>query len=102
MDPLKAAILYIVDEYQGIKATELAVRIFEQGLDLSKYDSSKMLDVLNELIEAGELVEINYILPTMTYRTKSFLLPKGTTASVHAVKEPETRSPIQIFQDEDR
>lgn len=76
MDLLKEAIIKVVEGYQGLKATELVVKIFDV---IPPSESPKILDAIWELVEAGEIIEINYILPQMDYRTKSFLLPKGTT-----------------------
>jgi predicted DNA-binding transcriptional regulator YafY len=74
---VKEAIVKVVEEHQGLKATELVVKIFDY---VTPSESSKVLDAIQELVENGELVEIEYTLPKMAYRTKSFLLPKGTVA----------------------
>ena len=62
----------VVEEKQGCKATELAadVRIATAGRDLP--------EAIERLVEKGELLEIEYVLPTLNFRIKSFLLPKGT------------------------
>lgn len=41
-------------------------------------DGFNVIDLIDEMVKAGDLVEVEYILPTMNYRVKSFLLPKGT------------------------
>lgn len=65
----------VVEEKQGCKATELAadVRIATSGRDLPS--------AIQRLVFAGDLVEIEYILPKLNFRIKSFLLPKGTEVS---------------------
>jgi hypothetical protein len=34
------------------------------------------------IVEKGELVEVNYVLPALNYREKSYLFPKGTIIRV--------------------
>jgi hypothetical protein len=47
--------------------------------------------MIAELCAEGELVEVEYVLPNMTYRVKTFLLPKGTEIAslqkIHNVEE---------------
>jgi hypothetical protein len=63
----------------GIKAvdlaTRLAVQLSENNIDVP-YDV--WTDGLVPLITSGELIEIEYVVPDVDYRIKSFLLPKGT------------------------
>ena len=65
-------ILDLVTSKQGCKATELAVEI------ATKAD----IDLVQTLVTEGRLVEIEYVLPNMPYRIKSFLLPKDTQIRV--------------------
>ena len=60
----------------GLKATELPARlpIPIEGVDL--------VALIQELIDEGSLIEIEYVLPGMPYRAKSFLLPAGTYVSI--------------------
>lgn len=44
------------------------LRIIEQDI----------LALILEMVDEGELVEVDYVLPNLNYRIKSFLLPKGT------------------------
>ncbi len=72
----KKEIVSVVESIQGCKVTELICHNRILPLIVSKHDVIKMIE---ELCIERELVEIEYILPNMTYRIKSFLLPKGTT-----------------------
>ena len=82
MERLKNAIKEIVEDKQGIKTIELLVELSPQ---VKTTPTEKVIGAIDELVAAGELVEIEYILPAMTYRTKSFLFPKGTTMTVKGV-----------------
>jgi hypothetical protein len=86
---LEEVIIETVTTYQGIKATELVVRVFESLHKMPEIPSSgeEVIATINELVELGDLLEIEYILPTMTYRVKSFLLPKGTIIRPSEIQE---------------
>lgn len=72
---LSEAILSHVNAAQGIKATQLAadviIAIGGQAVDVD------FVETLDQLIQDGEIVEIEYVLADMDYLVKSFLLPKG-------------------------
>ena len=69
-----------VNESTGIKAvqlaTEIAVTMHKAGEQATKYDIWE--DALDLLIETGEIIELEYILPDVDYRLKSIFFPKGT------------------------
>lgn len=71
---LKNAMIQMVEDHQGMKSVDLVVNM------INHFPNSriKFNEWIPELIEKGELVEVEYILPSMDYRVKSFLLPKGT------------------------
>jgi len=76
LEELKDLICRVVTEKQGIKATALAaVKDF-----LPYHKEFDIPAVTDQLIEEKRLLEIEYILPRMSYRIKSFLLPAGTAA----------------------
>lgn len=61
----------IVNNRNGIKATELAA--------LSDVrDVKDLVQTIECLVQNGRIVEVEYVLPNISYRIKSFLLPKGT------------------------
>jgi hypothetical protein len=72
-------VLQLVENKQGVKATELAPYLVENQ-DIHY----PWVDLIYELIQKGELVEVEYVLPQLNYRAKSFLLPKGATVNVIA------------------
>ena len=55
---------------QGLKAIELVVEGSRERIFLSS-------DAIEEAVLTGDIVEIEYIVPNMPGRIKSFLLPKG-------------------------
>jgi len=78
----KNLILNLVISKQGCKATELAVEI------AGKAD----FELISKLVIERRLVEIEYILPYMPYRIKSFLLPKNTQTRIwngEEISEPK-------------
>lgn len=72
---IQERITEIVVVTQGIKGVELGARLATERLDLT---IDQILIAVQDLVDTGELVEIEYNLPEMNYRTKSFYLPKGT------------------------
>jgi len=70
-------IIKVVESSQGIKAVDLTIKVISEIIprDINNLD---VLGVLQDLVLRGELVEIEYSLPQMSYRTKSFFLPKGS------------------------
>jgi hypothetical protein len=79
----KAAIRSLVGLLNGCKATELAAR--EEMAHWHDESDRSLPDVLEEMVRAGELVEVEYVLPNHPERTKSFLLPKGTEVRLRGV-----------------
>ena len=78
-DEAKAEIVDVVSEVQGCKATELIAH--ERILSLVA-EGHKVVEMIAELCDEGELVEVEYVVPNISYRIKSFLLPKGTQISI--------------------
>jgi len=75
----KGAICALVEQAQGCKALELIAKLgSEQVWVIEEVNSWTAIELIEELVEEGELIEIEYTLPNMSYRVKSFLLPKGT------------------------
>lgn len=72
---LRAAILAEISDSKALKATELVAKVVVaiggQTVD------QEFSEVLDALIEEGEIVEIEYVLDDMDSKIKSFLLPKG-------------------------
>ena len=80
MDKQEAKQLVIdrITELQGCKATELAA-----SLELVKvFEQFSFPELLEELINGGQIIEVAYVLPSMNYREKSFLLPVDTKIKI--------------------
>ena len=77
---IKQWIVDHVTSVNGCKATELAT-IPEIAMEL--YNSKlKLSDLILELVSQHKLVEVEYILPNLDFRIKSFLLPAKTKVTV--------------------
>ena len=72
----KILVVNAVTALQGCKATELAASV------AFAFDEHSLPELIDELVAEGELLELEYEVPTMPYRSKSFLLPKGTSLSL--------------------
>lgn len=72
-----------------IKATELAVLVAssEEGSRINRADH--ISDVIDQLVWAGEIIEVEYVLPHMNYRCKSMLFPAGTKVRIVNSKPPD-------------
>mgnify|MGYP001582821622 CR=1 FL=1 len=78
MEKLKSEIIILVVEAQGLKEIELILRLTLQHDTSDFIVNANICDGIDELIEDGKLVVIEYYLPNMPYRRKRFLLPFGT------------------------
>lgn len=77
-DDAKNILVGKITSLQGIKATQLAVEE-EITLGLSEFNVPALLE---ELVAEKRLIEIEYTLPDMDWRLKSFYLPVGSKVSV--------------------
>lgn len=69
-----------VRDFQGMKATELAVQI---ALEFNSADEFHAC--LELAIESKLIIPICYVLPTLKYRTKMFLLPADTEITEYSI-----------------
>lgn len=76
IETIKDTIVNVVTRIQGCKAVHLACETEIIKLDLG---DRNLPDLVEELIEEGRLVEVEYILPNLSFRLKGFLLPPGTS-----------------------
>lgn len=67
-----------ITSLQGVKATQLAA---EEDVAIGLADFN-IPELLEELVTEKRLIEIEYTLPDMEWRLKSFYLPVGTQLSV--------------------
>jgi hypothetical protein len=78
MKTIREAILYVVNNQQGIKGVELSIQVITK-LHPILFTHRNFEIELNKLIAEGEIVECEYTLPNIEYRIKSMYFPKGTT-----------------------
>lgn len=67
----------VVMNHQGCKALTLAAQIAGYN-EMLGFSSDEIANLIDKAIKEGMILEIEYVLPNMPYRAKSFLLPKGT------------------------
>jgi len=87
---LRDAILSSVNSHQGIKGVELVLQVMGK-VGMGGFTEREYQNTLAELLIDGDIVEIEYSLPSMSYRLKSLFFPKGTTFNV-----PETKGGVSI------
>ena len=92
MMELRELIVDVLGETSGLKATELAARVVAavyQRADarMIQLDPEQVLGEFAALVASGDMIEIEYIVPRMPDRVKSFYLPKGSV--VRAATEME-------------
>ncbi len=73
---MRKIILDKVNNSTGIKAVELVVAV--QTEVKSEFQHDEYVKTIEELVSSKEIVELDYILPSMNYRVKSLYFPKGT------------------------
>lgn len=78
-ESLRDKILQIVNSNGPIKNVDLALEVTKI---FHKEELSGIFHVLEELVESGEIEEIEYTLASMPYRVKSIYFPKGTTIKI--------------------
>ena len=81
---MHALIREIVTEKPGIKGTELITDVLTEmylkGQGYAEHFAPDLepVDAINTLVKQGDIVEIEYCVPVMSYRIKSLYFPKGT------------------------
>lgn len=78
LDETKLTAIILQGVSNGVKATELAAQVASHTL----IDTDQYMLLVQKLIDDGEIVEVEYVLPEMAYRAKSFYLPKGAKVLV--------------------
>lgn len=69
-------VLAVIIAKQGCKTTELAAQLAPE------VTAGPLTKSIERLVDSGDLIEIEYTLPTMRWRVKSFLLPGETSLTV--------------------
>lgn len=79
MTKLQERAIELVTVRQGMKGVDLAATLATEFMDIN---SETILDQIDDLVNEGWLVEIEYILPLTEYRVKLFYLPKNTSINI--------------------
>jgi hypothetical protein len=88
-EQLKDRIHNIIVNLQGCKATELVSRFDREMLEA--LDAFDLSTILTEMMHDKKLIEIEYELPEMSWRSKSFFLPYGTEVRINDFIEDEEK-----------
>jgi hypothetical protein len=97
-DQIKQRIVAIITDRQGCKAMELASSLdilsaTQPGTEYRKSSGDfNLLELMNELVAERKVVEVEYVLPNLSYRAKSFYLPASTTIQVFPKSAAETNA----------
>jgi len=84
---IEQSILSVVQSFQGVKSIDLLVNLCHGLLNEGyKIDGDEVSGLIDKMVDAGMIIEVEYTLPAMPYRVKSFLLPKGTTFAIRELK----------------
>ena len=79
---IKEAILTSINTRNGINGVDLALNIMR--LISPWFNDKDYIFILAELVSSGEIVELEFILPSMDYRIKSIYFPKGTELYINS------------------
>jgi hypothetical protein len=75
MTELDEFIKMAVNDKGPIKGVDLALEVVKHNHGMSPSDITQAIE---RLVRDEEVVELEYVLPEMSYRTKSLYFPKGT------------------------
>lgn len=84
---VKKIVVEKITELQGVKATTLVTELPNEVIEWGSVRKNDILQVFEELVKDGEILEIEYVLPSINYRTKSFYVPKDTKITIIDVSE---------------
>ena len=76
-DGIKSSIIDFVSKQPGCTPIELVC-----GIAFGENFAVDVPVLLEKLVDEGSLIEVEYVLPTMDYRTKSILFPKNSDIEI--------------------
>ena len=92
-DEAKQAIIEVINNHQGCKSTEIPAGLLKKSVEsIFDYGISNLLE---ELVREDKVIEIEYTLPNMEYRIKSFYLPAKTNYKVTTGTIVSSRIPTE-------
>ncbi len=77
---VKELLVRRISEKQGCKGAEV-LALSEAAAVMSRHRCD-IVELLEELVQEGRLVEVEYALPSMDYKPKKFYLPSGSRIRV--------------------
>lgn len=83
---MREVTLEIIKNSTGIKSVELALKVMAE-IGPSKFDTDKFQLTLAQLVNGREIIEVEYVLPNVSYRTKAIYFPKGTRLGINNGRE---------------
>lgn len=77
LEKTKELICQTINRKPGIRAIDLLLKVISDNEEFVEL-GSHFNTAIEELVENGDIVEIEYVLDTMNYRCKTIYFPKGT------------------------
>lgn len=76
---IKAQIKEFINNSNGIKATDLILKLISTN---PLPEDLNYISCIEKLVQDGDIIEIEFNVPKMDYRIKSFYLPHGTRIKI--------------------
>jgi hypothetical protein len=86
----REAILTTINTRNGVNGVDLVLKCMGIINPLT-FSNKDYIFILAELVASGEIVELEFILPSMDYRMKSIYFPKGTKLYVNSHDQAKTK-----------
>jgi predicted component of type VI protein secretion system len=83
----KKIIVKLVEEKNGIKSVDLSMDLLDADKSLFLEVNSQISNIIDDLVQEGKITALNYTVPTMDYRLKTILFPKGTKVEFVCIPE---------------
>ena len=87
-DEIKSQIKTFINCSHGVKATDLILKLISNN---PITDDLNYITCVEELVKSGDIIEIEFTVPQMDYRIKSFYLPVGTRIKIVDKSKPSRR-----------
>jgi hypothetical protein len=76
-DTYRKAVTEIVNNHNGISAVPLALKTME-SINPQKFSKERYDEMIQILLTEGEIIELEFEVPSQPNRLKSIFFPKGT------------------------